>query len=93
MFFFVCVRACILYLNLPFLDRQPDTRKGKIHVFDAFPKKGPNPIITIFDNLVCYTCINVQFNEQTHKTVCTINISKINNVQTVQTSKICPPVS
>lgn len=40
-------------------------------------------IITIFDNLVCYTCINVQFNKQTPKIVCTRNISKINNVQTL----------
>ena len=49
--------------------------------FFFFLEEGAWSFHSNFDNLVGYTCINVQFIEQTHKTVRTINISKINNVQ------------
>lgn len=49
-----------------------------LHNFPMLPRSYHSS----FDNLVSYTCINVQVNEQTRKIRCIINISKINNVQT-----------
>lgn len=54
-----------------------------IYEFVMLPEEGPPSYHNIFDNLVGYTCINVQVNEQTRKIGCRINISKINNVQTL----------
>lgn len=56
--------------------------KGNIWVCDASRRKAWS-YHNNFDNLVGYTCINVQVNEQTRKIGCIINISKNNNVQTL----------
>lgn len=59
-------------------------------VYFMLSEEGPDPIITTLRTWQAIHAIIVQFNEQTHRTGCMINIKSSSNQQSTDSSTNCP---